>query len=319
MNLIHICSWIRRTGMKINDSNNLYTMSEKKYNLNINQAAAQVKENNTMQVTTSGNFVVQKGQYATKYGAVTDSKYGYAAEFDSVSRDYATSMYNKDYSGAASQNVVSAMEKKYQSLKKGIEDDYEGEERESRLKELDSNFDFIMKYNVTDATDIALKSTGALNKLKSTFSDAYQNAVQNKSSEFVQIAYGDLSSWADETKQINEQLTNYKELFEQFKETMKNVHNKDGAAKYADSLLKSINSGLVGVQEKNTFAGENISASKNEKIQDLWNLIEKKSDSYKSNVYGTDEEKYSAFLKNYNQTGNIDSRLEKILEEINNK
>ena len=302
--------------MKIENSSNLYTISDRKYSVDISKAAQRVESTNTMNTTTSGNFVVEKGQYATKYGAVTESKYGYAAEFDGVSRDYATAMFNRDYAGAAGQNVVSAMEERYQSLKEEIENGYEGDERESRLAELDSSFDFIMKYNVTDATDIALKSTGAINKLKSTFSDAYQNALQTKSSSFVQTAYGDLSSWAEETKQVSQQLTTYKELFEQFKETLKNIHTKDGAAKYADSLLKGISSGLAGVQEKNTSAGEKISDSKNEKIQDLWSLIEKKADSYKPSTYGTDEEKYSAFLKNYGQSGSIDSRLEKILEDI---
>ncbi|MGN0351885.1 MAG: hypothetical protein ACI4ES_09550 [Roseburia sp.] len=305
--------------MKITDSNNLYTISgQTRYSVDTSKAAGQIAEADNMQVTTAGNFVVEKGQYATLYGAVTESKYGYAAELDSVSRDYAAAMFNRDYSGAASQNMVSAMEEKYQLLKEEIEGSYEGEEREERLAELDSSFDFIMKANVTDATDLALKSTGAINKLKSTFANAYQNAVQTKSSEYVQIAYGDLSAWGDETEQISQQLNNYKELFEQFRETLQNIHTQNGATQYADSLLKSISSGLVGVQEKNTIAGERISTSDNKRIQELWTLIEKKAESYMPNTYGTDEEKYSAFLKNYSQIGNVDSRLEEILKEIEN-
>ena len=304
--------------MKINNSNNLYTVSKPRYSVDISKAAEQVAKTNTMHTTTSGNFVVEKGQYATKYGAVTESKYGYAAQFDDVSREYASSMYNRDYSGAAGQNVVSAMEEKYQALKEDIGNSYEGEEREARLTELDSSFDFIMKNNVIDSTDLALKTTGAINKLRSAFSNAYQNAVQSKSSKFVSVAYGDLSSWAEETEQIGQQLTSYKKLFDQFKETMPNIHNNGDAAKYADGLLKSINSGLVGVQKKNTFAGEKLSVSQNDKIQELWDLIEKKSENYKPNTYGTDEEKYSAFLKNYGQTGNIDNRLGEILKDIEN-
>lgn len=304
--------------MKIVDSTNLYMMSGQKYNVDINKTAEQVKGTDTMQQTTAGNFVVEKGQYATKYGAVTESKYGYAAELDSVSREYATSVYNRDYAGAAGQDVVSAMEEKYKSLKEEIGNSYDGEEKEARLTELDNSYDFIMKNNVVDPTDLALKTTGAINKLKSTFANAYQNAVQTKSSEFVKVAYGDLSGWAEETKQIGQQLENYKDLFKQFKETLKDIHTKDGAAKYADSLLKSVNSGLVDVQEKSTFAGGKHSVSDNEKIQEVSELIEKKAESYKPNSYGTDEEKYSTFLKNYSQTGNINSRLEKILKEMKN-
>lgn len=215
---------------KITDSNNLYTISgQTRYSVDTSKSAKQIAETDTMQVTTAGNFVVEKGQYATLYGAVTESKYGYAAELDSVSRDYAAAMFHKDYSGAASQNVVSAMEEKYQLLKEEIESNYEGEEREERLGELDSSFNFIMKSNVTDAMDLALKSTGAINKLKSTFANAYQNAVQTKSSDFVQIAYGDLSAWGEETEQISQQLNNYKELFEQFRETLQNIHTQNGA------------------------------------------------------------------------------------------
>lgn len=304
--------------MKIVDSTNLYMMSGQKYNVDINKAAEQVKGNNTMQQTTAGNFVIEKGQYATKYGAVTESRYGYAAELDSVSREYATSVYNRDYAGAAGQDVVSAMEEKYKSLKEEIGNSYDGEEKEARLTELDNSYDFIMKNNVVDPTDLALKTTGAINKLKSTFADAYQNAVKTKSSAFVKVAYGDLSGWAEETKQIGQQLENYKDLFKQFKETLKDIHTKDSAAQYADSLLKSVNSGLVNVQEKSTFAGGKHNISDNEKIQEVSELIAKKAESYKPNSYGTDEEKYSAFLKNYGQTGSIDNRLEEILKEMKN-
>ena len=304
--------------MKIVDSTNLYTMSGQKYNVDINKAAEQVNGTNTMQQTTAGNFVVEKGQYATKYGAVTQSKYGYAAELDSVSREYATSVYNRDYAGVAGQNVVSAMEEKYKSLKEEIGNSYDGEEKEARLTELDNSFDFIMKNNVVDPTDLALKTTGAINKLKGTFADAYQNAVKTKSSEFVKVAYGDLSGWVEETKQIGQQLENYKALFKQFKETLKDIHTRDGAAQYADSFLKSVNSGLVGVQEKSTFAGGKHNVSDNEKIQEVSELIEKKAESYKPNSYGTVEEKYLAFLKNYSQTGSIDNRLEEILKEMKN-
>ena len=304
--------------MKIVDSKNLYAMPGQRYNVDIKKAAEQVHGTNTMQQTTSGNFVVEKGQYATKYGAVTESKYGYAAELDSISREYATSVYNRDYAGAAGQNVVSAMEEKYKSLKEEIGNNYDGEEKAARLTELDNSFDFIMKNNVVDPMDLSLKMTGAINKLKSRFADAYQNAMQTKSSSFVKIAYGDLSGWAEETEEIGRQLDNYKDLFKQFKETLKNIHTKDGAAQYADSLLKSVNSGLTGVQEKSTFAGGIHSVSDNKKIQEVWELIEKKAESYKPNSYGSDEEKYSAFLKNYDQTGSIDNRLEEILKDMKN-
>lgn len=73
----------------------------------------------------------------------------------------------------------------------------------------------------------------------------------------------------------------------------------------------------MGAQEKNTIAGEQINIADNERIQELWTLIEKKAESYMPN-YGTDEEKYSAFLKNCSQIENVDRRLEEILKEIEN-
>lgn len=260
---------------------------------------------------------IGKNTFQTFFGASTESKYGYAAEFDSVSRDYAKAIATHDYSSAASMDVVTSMNEKYQTLKQEIEDNYSGDEKESRLAELDQNYNFIMDTNVVQSTDTIIKNESAINKLKMTFANAYENAKNTKSSSFVQTAYGDMSGWKETCEEVNEQLEHYKKMFEQFKEAL-NDKDSEGSAEYANSILKDINAGLTGVKEKSVVTGQSISESSNERVEELWSLIETKSQNTYSldKKYATDEEKYQTFLNDSKQSSAIDKRLSEILNEI---
>lgn len=260
---------------------------------------------------------IGKNTFYAFMGVSTESKYGYAAEFDSVSRDYAKAITSHDYSSAASMDVVTSMNEKYQTLKQDIEDNYSGDEKESRLAELEQNYNFIMDTNVVGSTDLMIKNESAINKLKTTFANAYENAKNTKSSSFVQIAYGDMSGWKETCEEVNEQLENYKKMFEKFKEAL-NDKNNEGSAEYANSILKDIDAGLAGVKEKSVATGHRISKSSNERVKELWNLIETKSQNTYSldKKYATSEEKYQAFLNDSKQSSAIDKRLSEILNEI---
>ena len=202
--------------------------------------------------TADGIKDIREDRFYTVSGASTESKYGYAAQFDSVSREYAAAMYNHDYATAADIDVISAMDEKYQSMKAEIEEHYTGEEKAARLSELEKNYDFILKSNVVSPTDLMLKNESAMNKLRDTFAKAYDNAKNTKSSNFLETAYGNLANWSGVCGEIDVQLKSYEELFAQFKEALDDSQAGNGGKVYADSLLKTITAGLAGIKEQNT-------------------------------------------------------------------
>lgn len=267
-------------------------------------------ENNAMVIGTD--------QFATKFGTKMKSEYGYAAEFDAVSWDYAKAMLDRDYEGAANSNVMSSMEDKYQFLKDDIEANYDGEEKDLRLKELDESFDFFVQENIVKTTDFALRSERAISNLRATFAKAYEKATQTKSIEFVQIAYGNIAGWMSICEDVDKQLSQYKEMLEQFKNSLKEIHENNGAKEYAESILKSITNGLVGVKKERVQAGESINKTDSDREKELWNVIERKSAAYLTmgKYYGTDEEKYQAYLKDTKQMGAIDKSAEDLMARI---
>lgn len=281
----------------------------------IDKSAAFPKGDN--EITEDSIVDIEKNKFSTMFGATTKSKYGYAAQLDSVSRDYATAMSNHDYATAAGIDVISAMDEKYQSIKAEIEEKYSGEEKDARLSELEDNYKFILDSNVISSTDLAIKNESAINKLRNTFAKAYDNAKNTKSSQFIETAYGSLANWSGACDEIDVQLKSYKELFEQFKETLYSSKGMNGDKKSANSLLKTINSGLAGVKEQNNSLEKKVDNGGSQRAKELWSLIEKKTEKYFSNNnYKSDEEKYKAFLKDTAHTSAIDNRLNEILNEI---
>lgn len=267
-------------------------------------------ENNAM--------VMGKDQFATKFGSKMKSQYGYAAAFDAVSWDYAQAMLDRDYESAANSNVMSSMEDKYQSLKDDIEVNYDGEEKDLRLMELDESFEFFVQENIVKQTDFALRSEKAINNLRATFAKAYEKATQTKSTEFVRVAYGNIAGWKSICDNVDKQLSQYKEMLELFKNSLKEIHENNGAKEYAQSILKSISSGLIGVKKERILTGESINKTASDSEKELWNVIERKSDTYLSmgKSYGTDEEKYQAYLKDTKQIGAIDKSVEDLMARI---
>lgn len=278
-----------------------------------------VKEINDVSVSTETFHVTTpKSKLTTFFGSTTESKYGYAEEFDIISRDYTKAITTHNYSTTADLDVVTSMQDKYQSLKKDIEDNYSGTEKESRLVELDKNYKFIMDSNIVQPTDLVLKNESAINKLKLSFANAYENAINTKSSEFVQKAYGNMSGWKNTYGEVDSQLESYKTQFEQFKVALIDNDDKEGDAEYANSLLKAINEGLNGVKEQHVATGEQISSSTSDKEKELWSLIETKAKApyIADNTYASDEEKYQAFLKYSSQANGVEKRLNVILNDL---
>ncbi|WP_455714225.1 hypothetical protein [Anaerosporobacter sp.] len=277
-----------------------------------------VKEvNNVALSVETYQGIDQKNKVTTLLGPTIESKYSYAIELDLESRDYAKAIATHNYSAAAGMDVISSMQDKYQSIQKGIEDTYSGDEKESRLIELDEGYKFLMDSNVVQPTDAILKNEIAINKLKLAFANAYENAKNTKSSESVQTTYGTMFDWKKASEEVASQLENYKTKFEQFKVAVIDTADKEDDAEYANSLLKTINAGLNEVKEKHVATGEKINSSTNDREKELWGLIETKASSFVTdNTYASDEEKYQAFLKNSSQANGVDKRLNVLLNDF---
>lgn len=172
----------------------------KKNEVNIDKSVAFPKDDN--KITEDSIIDIEKNKFSTIFGATTESKYGYAAQLDSVSRDYAVAMSNHGYATAAGIDVISAMDEKYQSIKAEIEEKYSGEEKDARLSELKNNYKFILDSNVIFSTDLAIKNESAINKLRNTFTKAYDNAQNTKSSQFIETSYGSLANWSGACEEI---------------------------------------------------------------------------------------------------------------------
>ncbi|MDE6024960.1 MAG: hypothetical protein K2G45_05840 [Lachnospiraceae bacterium] len=308
--------------MKVNTNIHLdYNMKYGTVNRQESDSKATTSENKKNLSEGCNVMNLDKNHFATFFGASRESQYGYAAEFDSVSRAYAQAISSHDYKTAGEMDVISAMDAKYLELKADIDDKYSGDEKNARLSELDADYKFIIDSNIISSTDLALKNESAVNKLRNAFAKAYERAKGLKSDEFIQNAYGSLANWSGICEETEEQLSSYKILFEKLKDAVQNSFDMAGAGSYADSLLKTINFGLAGISEKNAQVGKGIYDKGSQEMKELWDLIENKSRMYFANdkIYNSDEEKYKAFLKDSAQAGSIDTRLSELLAVISEK
>ncbi len=244
-----------------------------------------------------------KDIYVMEYGPAIESKYGYAAEFDNLSRAFAGDMYDHNYSSANAGTVVADMEEKYQSLKKDIENNYSGDERTERLSELDKTYDIVMEKNVTNALKFALGNESAMNKIRNAFAKIASPGTEN---------------WLGLCDEIDAQIERCKSWFEVFKESLAKVHEKPENASYVDSLLKNMTAGLTAVNEtKERFTGANNKAAEGV-VQEIWNLIEQKGQIYSGYDVGSSDDsgKYQSFLEKKKQSDALDKKLSELLKRL---
>ncbi len=303
-----------------NGSINPSSFIKNNYNPNeMNKVANQFKGRNDTTVYYGGMKDLYEGKFVTQCCATIESKYGYAAEFDSISREFAHNMYNRNYSASnAMGTIITDMEEKYQSLKSDIENNYSGEEKEERLSELDATYDFIMKENVIGSTNFALLYESAINKMRKAFGSAYENAKQTKGSEFAQMAYGGMGNWCALSEEIGIELDLCKSLFEQLKESLENIHKEPEKVSDANALLKKITAGLTGINEKKKGFTESKGSSAGGTVKEIDDLIEKKAQIYSKFGVGSndDSEKYQSFLENKKQSDALDEKLSELLKSL---
>lgn len=80
-------------------------------------------------------------QYATKNMVLTTNKFDYAAELELVGEQY----YNNYFRDNADGRVIDLLEEKYVQIRGSVESDYNGEELQERLAELEDNYRAIGK------------------------------------------------------------------------------------------------------------------------------------------------------------------------------
>lgn len=268
-------------------------------------------------------FDTSEDVYHTSLGQSITSKYGYAEEFDHISRDYAGNIQGQlsDHIGNnCSTSVITDMEYKYNELKKRIEENYTGDEKDARTKELEFSYQYFMKHNITDPTKNKINSQMALNNLRQKFSDLYEMKVDEKGSEYAnQVFLGDLSGLKDSCATIKDKLQSCKILFEQFIEILSEAHGKsEEGVSVANQLLQDINTGLFAVHKESNKANEALSQSERDDVQELWALLNMKNDMYQSigKRTNTDEEKYKSFLDSVKSASGLDSRIDKLVEQL---
>lgn len=178
-----------------------------------------------------------------------ETKFGYAYEFDSVSRTYMETVVSKhDYKAASEMNIVSRMEEKYYSIRQSIEESFSGEELTERLAELDKDYKQVLNRNVLDPTKFMLNNEKAINKIRQSMYNAYYKAYQTKSRQYAQAAYGNIEHWGKISEKMESQLKGFLEKLAQLREQMNSAKENDFGS-YADSVLKQIYSGVHGTRE----------------------------------------------------------------------
>jgi hypothetical protein len=281
-------------------------------------SALDVQEGGNMQTFSAGSIITEQDQYALKCGAVVESRYGYASQLDMVSRDYATAIYNRNYNEAVSQDIVAVINDKYKQLVDEIKNNYSGEEQEQRLNELSTNYDEIINHNIVKPLMHNLQFESMANKLREKIGMFYDKTKESEGVSVAELKYGNMADWREITEKIGTQLDNFKTLFDDIREAIKNSKDIDGADKYLDSVLKTINSGMAGIEKEKYEFQNTLDSEENGKLKELWDLIEQKTDVYRdySKQYASDEEKYQSFLKQSTQFNGIDSRIDELLSDI---
>ncbi len=307
---------MRISGNGFADSSRMYDIIKNQYNPHeADKITSQSVSEDDTAVYYNGMKGLLEGNFVTQFGGCVESKYGYAAEFDGISRAFGKRMDDHNYSAADMGTVVVDMEEKYQSLKADIENNYAGEERAERLAELDKTFGFLMKTNVTEPANVALQNENAMNKLRNAFAKAYENVKRTMSSEFVQIAYGGMENWRELSEEIGAELDYYKGLFVRLKESLENIHKGQENVAYANVLLKKITNGLAGINIKKegfTQSGKTSVGNTTQKVQDL---IEQKGQyCTKAKTTGrANSIKYQTFLQNRKKADVLDKKLGELL------
>lgn len=292
--------------MKINNSESLYINLHNKF------SSVDIKKNTEMlkngMVDKDIAAIYNMTEIVNKRFYDFESQYDYAEQFDDISRDYRDSIWNKDYSAASSSNVIEDMESKYQQLKSDIEDNYTGKDKEDRLSGIDIAYEYVLNANVIDPTYQEIGFEKLINKMRMNFETMRMSSAEKKGETYT----GNYEAY----KQIGDQLNSFLDIFEQFKEAVKDSHGKD-KSEFVNSLLKSIGAGMAVVQEKNKQLREKKSG-KNIEVNEVSELIEEKTDIYAkmNKKYNTNEEKYKSYAEYKEKLDAIDKRIEELVNNL---
>ena len=255
-------------------------------------------------------------------GDTYDSE-GYIDKFDKVSREYRDKMcaveenahydikgnqhtYKGDFRFAyiiSPTETINAMEEKYQELKKGILENYTGEEQKKQLSALDKEFKIVMDKNIVRP----IEDTINYNRGIIFYLELFSKSSDSKK-YFGNITKGDIERFKSEIDKIKKQ-------FEELKKSLEQIHEKEGVLDYiakigdmmalsSKNLAKSFNAKFKKVDEKAI-----------EKLEEFGKLSKEKEKLLKYKDKGkTDEEKYQSAAKNKKELEKIDKRIKSFVE-----
>ena len=267
-------------------------------------------------------FEKAAGRKTIFLGDIYDSE-GYIDEFDKVSREYRDKMCAVEENARyeikgnlhrrrcdfhfayiiSPTETINAMEEKYQELKKGILENYTGEEQKKQLSALDKEFKIVMDKNVVRPIEDTINNNKAEFFLLEFFSK-----ISDSKSHFGNITKGDIERFKSEIDKIKKQ-------FEELKKSLEQIHEKEGVLDYiakigdmmalsSKNLAKSFNAKFKKVDEKAI-----------EKLEEFGKLSKEKEKLLKYKDKGkTDEEKYQSAAKNKKELEKIDKRIKSFVE-----
>lgn len=295
-------------------------------NLNTAVPFPHEKKGSTVNGTEEANALVDmseeyKNKVKSAGGRIADSQYGYARVLNEVSADYARAVSGAstpDYENASQYDVISDLNEKYGELRKDIEENYTGKEKEERLASLDEDYAFILDANIIKPMEHSLQYENIANRLRAKIGSFYEKRKEKYGEEVANQAYSNMNNWKEVHDVVSEQLTGYLDILNQLKAMLENADRDAETGKSMDSLLKSINKGMAGVERKKEELSGKIDESEDEQLKEIWSLIDKKLEIVfdGNQTYDSDEQKYKAFLKNVSQTEGLDQRMEEIFSEM---
>lgn len=232
----------------------------RKYGLNIEETAASVRISQLgfEKAEYAGALLATNNSSLSSAGLAVEGKTGYAAEFHEVSVNYAESIVRRDYKAAADMDVLTELDKKYQSLREEIEADYSGEEQAAKLKELDNDYKTVLNDNIIKPMDFMMKKEASINKCRMRFVASYEKTINTKGQQAALREYGDLSVWKEPGAENEKLLERYRTMSEQLKELFGNFNGSDFNMGQAAELLRNMTLDIQSIKANNLVSAESL-------------------------------------------------------------
>lgn len=191
-------------------------------------------------------------------GISVEPKTGYAAEFDKISKRYAVNIVQQDYEAAAGTDILTELDKKYQSIREKIEVDYTGDEQKEKISELDNDYKAVLNENIFKPMDYTMKKEESINNLRMKFLASYEKTIQTRGEKAAIREYGDLSVWKEPTAENVRLLEKYQTMSEQLKNLFEGFGGSGFDMGQAAELLRNMTMDLQTIKANNLVSADII-------------------------------------------------------------